>query len=232
VGDASFQRKCLGKMSQVSRQGRTILFVSHNMGAITRLCRRAIWLDSGRLRESGDAETVVGNYLRSGAEQAGEVTFHDNGQKAPGSEYIRLEAIRVRGSDGTVTPTLDVRRPFTLEVQYRILKRTSNLRVGVRLMAHDGTVLLSSTDMDQTEELVREPGVYVSRCTVPGELLNYGQYFVSVGCDFPMVRTHFAVDQGLAFQIEQTGGAGGHISDGRGGVLRMSLPWTVQRIES
>jgi len=232
VGDASFQRRCLGKMSQVSRQGRTILFVSHNMGAITRLCRRAIWLDRGQVRQSGDAETVVASYLRSGAEQAGEVMFHDNGQKAPGSEYIRLEAIRVRGSDGVVTATLDVRRPFTLEVQYRILRRTSNLRVGVRLMAHDGTVLLSSTDMDQNEDLVREPGVYVSRCTVPGELLNYGQYFVSVGCDFPMVRTHFAVDQGLAFQIEQTGGAGGHISDGRGGVLRMSLPWTVQRIES
>jgi lipopolysaccharide transport system ATP-binding protein len=99
-------------------------------------------------------------------------------------------------------------------------------------MAHDGTVLLSSTDMDDHEELNREPGVYVSRCDVPGEFLNYGKYYLSVGCDFPAVRAHFVVDQALGFQVEQTGGVGGHISDGRLGMLRMRLPWNVERLAS
>jgi lipopolysaccharide transport system ATP-binding protein len=232
VGDAAFQRKCLGRMGQVAQQGRTILFVSHNMATITRLCQRVLWFDRGRLRDSGDAEQIVARYLISGAEEAGEVTYCDNGDKAPGSEYVKLEAIRVRGSDGLVTPTLDVRFPFTIEVQYRVLRRANNLRVGVRLMAHDGTVLLSSTDMDNRDELIREPGVYVSGCEVPGDLLNYGQYYVSVGCDFPMIQTHFLVDQGLAFHVAQTGGVGGHISDGRPGMLRLRLPWKVERIES
>ena len=231
VGDLAFQRKCLGKMGQVARQGRTILFVSHNMAAITRLCQRALWFERGRLVESGDTEQIVAKYLTSSTEEMGEVTYCDNGDKPPGSEFVRLEAIRVRGSDGLVTPLLDVRLPFTLEVQYRVLKRTTNLRIGVRLNAHDGTVVLTSTDMDDHDELIREPGVYLSRCDIPAELLNYGQYYVTVGCDFPMVRTHFQVDPALAFHIEQTGGAGGHLNDGRTGLLRLRLPWKVERIE-
>jgi len=231
VGDAAFQRKCLGKMGQVARAGRTVLLVSHNMAAVTRLCDRALWFDHGRLRESGPPGEIITKYLASTAEEGGEVWYsHANGNGGPGSEYVRLEAIRVRSDRGLVASTLDIRRPFHVEVQYRILRRTSNLRVGVRLSAHDGTVLLSTTDMDHEGELVREPGVFVSRCEVPGELLNCGLYYVTVGCDFPMVQTHFLVDHGLAFQIAPTGGAGGHISDGRSGLLRLQLPWAVEQV--
>ena len=229
VGDAAFQRKCMSKIGQVAEGGRTVLFVSHNMAAITRLCGRALWFDRGQLRESGDAEKIVANYLAFGTEEAGEITYSNNGHKAPGSEYVRLEAIRVRGSDGTVTQTLDVRLPFTLEVQYRVLKRATNLRVGVQINTQDGTTILATTDMDSQEELVREPGVYTSCCKLPGEFLNHGQYYVAVGCDFPTVQTHFHVDPALAFYIAQTGGVGGHINDDRKGMLRVRLPWKVER---
>ena len=193
VGDAAFQRKCMSKMGQVAEGGRTVLFVSHNMAAISRLCGRALWFDQGQLRESGDAEKVVASYLAFGTEEAGEIIYNNNGHKGPGSDYVRLEAIRVRGSDGTVTPTLDVRRPFTLEVQYRVLKCASNLRVGVQINSQDGTAILATTDMDSQEELVREPGVYTSCCKLPGEFLNHGQYYLAVGCDFPTVQTRFHV---------------------------------------
>lgn len=232
VGDSAFQRKCLGKMGEVARGGRTILFVSHNMAAITRLCQRALWFDEGRLREDGGPEEIVGRYLAAGAGTGGEVVF-PNAQRreAPGSEYVTLEAIRVRGGDGSLQPSVDVRRPFSIEVQYRILRRTSGLRIGVRLAAHDGTILLSTTDADGDEhERQRDPGVFVSRCEIPGEFLNYGLYYVTVGCDFPMVQTHFLVEHGLAFQIAPTGGAGGHISDGRSGLLRLQLPWSVAQV--
>ncbi len=232
VGDAAFQRKCLGKMGEVAKQGRTVLFVSHNMAAITRLCERALWFDRGGLRESGKPQETVARYLASSAAEGGEVVYSDaDGHSVPGSEYIRLEAIRVRSTNGDVSTTLDVRFPFTIDVQYRVLRRTTNLRVGVRLSAHEGTVLLSTTDMDDQEELTREPGVYVSRCQVPGELLNYGLYYVTVGCDTPSVQSHFLVDHGLAFQVAPTGGVGGHINDGRTGLLRLRLPWTLERVE-
>lgn len=230
VGDAAFQRKCLGKMGQVARQGRTILFVSHNMAAIGRLCQRVLWLERGRLRETGETNELVAKYLSAGAEEAGEVSYCSNGHKAPGSEYVELQALRLRTNRGQVSSTFDSRHPFALEVQYRVLRPASNLRVGVRLMTHDGTVLLSSTDMDEHDELVREPGVYVSRCDIPGEFLNHGKYFVSVGCDFPAVRVHFMVDQALGFQVAQTGGVGSHINDGRLGILRTRLPWNVEKV--
>ena len=229
VGDLAFQRKCLGKMGQVAKGGRTILFVSHNMAAITRLCGRALWLDLGQLRDSGEAEKVVANYLKSSTEEAGEAIYDRNGNEAPGSEYVQLEAIRVRNSDGIVTPTLDARLPFTLEIQYKVLRRISNLRVIMRLNAHDGTAILESTDMDDQDELVREPGIYTSHCHVPGEFLNHGQYYVAVISDSPNIQYHFQVDPALAFQIAQTGGAGGHINDDRKGMLRMQLPWKVER---
>ena len=92
-------------------------------------------------------------------------------------------------------------------------------------------VVLSSTDVDNTEDgLEREPGTYVSHCTIPGDFLNYGQYFVSVGADFPMMQAHFFLDRGLAFRIEQTGGVGGSIPDGRSGILRLRLPWDIEKL--
>jgi lipopolysaccharide transport system ATP-binding protein len=80
------------------------------------------------------------------------------------------------------------------------------------------------------DERVREPGRYVSRCTVPGDFLNFGQYFVSVGADFPMIQSHFFCDRSLSFLVERTGGVGGHIPDARSGMLRMRLPWDVDRV--
>jgi lipopolysaccharide transport system ATP-binding protein len=232
VGDATFQRKCLGKMGEVARQGRTILLVSHNMAAITRLCQRVLWLDHGELRGSGNTGQVVPEYLRTGAQDTGEVLYGNNGQSAPGSEFVQLKAVRIRDSEGMVSSAVDARLPFRLEVQYNMLKRASNLRVGMRVIAHDGTIVLSSTDMDSQDEFVREPGAYVSRCDVPGEFLNYGQYYISVGCDFPMVAGHFLVEQALAFQVAQTGGVGGHINDGRLGLLRLRLPWRIEKVGS
>lgn len=231
VGDAAFQKKCLGKMAEVAGEGRTVVFVSHNMAAITRFCQWGIWLDGGQLQARGSAEEVVAQYLASGVQELGEAIFPDQVQQAPGSDYVRLLAVRIRDKKGQITSSLDVRHPFTIEMHYRILRRASSLRLGLILTTDDGVVVLSSKDMDNAEEgLDREPGTYVSSCTIPGDFLNYGQYVVSVGADFPMMQTHFFLERGLAFRIEQTGGVGGSIPDGRNGVLRMRLPWNMEKL--
>jgi lipopolysaccharide transport system ATP-binding protein len=229
VGDAAFQKRCLGKMEEVAGGGRTILFVSHNMAAITRFCTRCIWIDAGQVRADGNTEEIVASYLSSGVRESGEVTFADS--DAPGSEYVRLAAVRLRDTTGLVTAAVDARQPFTIEVEYRVLRRATSLRVGFTLLAADGSALLSSTDLESDNEgLVREPGKYISRCTIPGDFLNYGQYFVSVGADFPMIQSHFFCDRGLSFVLERTGGVGGHIPDARSGMLRMRLPWNVAAV--
>ena len=231
VGDAAFQKRCLGKMQEVAGGGRTILFVSHNMAAITRFCSRCIWIDGGEVRADGKTEEIVASYLASGVRNSGEMVFSDHPDQAPGSEYVRLAAIRVRDNAGRVTATIDAQQSFVLEIEYRVLRRTSGLRVGLTILAPDGSALLSSTDLDAGhDELAREPGSYVSRCTIAGDFLNYGQYFVSVGADFPMIQSHFFCDRGLGFMVERTGGIGGHIPDARSGMLRMRLPWEVARV--
>jgi lipopolysaccharide transport system ATP-binding protein len=231
VGDAAFQRKCLGKMGDVAGEGRTVLFVSHNMAAITRLCRWGIWLDHGQLKDFGAADEIVARYFAAGVQALGELTFRDRPAEAPGSEFIRLIAVRIRSGDGHATTSIDARSPVSVEIEYEVLRPAASLRVGFSLTAHDGTVLFSSTDADTLEE-ARTPGTFLSRCTIPGNFLNYGQYFLSVGSDTPMIQTHFFIDRGLSFTVEQTGGIGAHISDGRQGLLRPDLPWTMRRLAS
>jgi lipopolysaccharide transport system ATP-binding protein len=232
VGDASFQKRCLGKMEEVSTQGRTILFVSHNMAAITHFCKWGIWLNGGQMEVCANIEEIVARYLTSGVQECGEISFSDDLSQVPGSEYVRLSAVRIRDRNELIASSLDVRHPFSIEIEYRVLRRVKNLRIGLRLLGHDGFAILSSTDMDDSEgEMEREPGKYTSRCCLPGDFLNYGQYFVSIGSDFPMMQVHFTLDRALAFQVESTGGVGGSIPDGRSGILRVRLPWKIQKSE-
>ena len=233
VGDVAFQRKCLGKMGEVAQSGRTVILVSHNMAAVARRCTRAVWLDKGQLHMEGDADQVIAAYLASGTNGIGELTFSEDLNQRPGTEYIRLGAVRVRSHKGTVTNTLDLRFPFSVEMEYRILRPAANLRLGLRIIANDGTVIFSTRDLDDGNEVqVRNPGDYISRCSIPGNFLDYGDYFVSFGADVPKSRNHFALDQALAFRIEPTGGAGGHVADGRSGLLRIQLPWEIEPLSA
>jgi len=231
VGDAAFQTKCLGKMDSVTKEGRTILFVSHNMAAVSRLCGRALWIDQGQAKLLSSPEQVVAAYLASTALEAPHVSFRDRLEQAPGSDTIRLLEVGVRTQDGRFASSLDARSPFTIEITYEILQRTSNLRVGCRLLSHDGTVVLSSNDMDTREhDLDRLPGIYLNRCTMPGEFLNFGRYYVSIGADTPMLRSHFRLEREVTFQIEQTGGVGSQYADGRPGLVRLPLDWDLQKV--
>lgn len=231
VGDANFQRRCLGKMEEVAGAGRTVVFVSHNLAAIGRFCRWAAWLDNGTLREYGPAQDVVGHYLAAGEQDTGEVRYPDD-STAPGSEFIRLQAVRLRTRDGVVSTSPDPRQPFFIEVEYRILRRCVGLRIGATLFGRDGTSVLSTKDLDALpEDLERLPGVYQSRCEFPGELLNFGHYYLTVGSDTPMLQGHFSVDRVLTLRLEQTGGVGGHAADGRSGLIRLRLPWDVRQLD-
>jgi lipopolysaccharide transport system ATP-binding protein len=227
VGDARFQARCLGKMEEVAAQGRTIIFVSHNMAAITRFCTRCIWLDEGTIRELGDSLSVVGKYLAQGSDGSGEVVFPT--ETAPGSEYVRLLAVRTKNGRGDNASLVTSNEPITLEIEYETLRETIGLRIGATLIASEGSEVLSTKDLDfLPEDLHRGAGRYVSRCVLPGDFLNYGRYFVSVGADFPMIQSHFNVDRVLSIRIENAGSVGNQVADGRRGLVRMKFPWSVQ----
>jgi lipopolysaccharide transport system ATP-binding protein len=198
---------------------------------VSRFCSRCIWLDQGVIRDVGDPESIVAKYLSMGIDETGEVTFPDDGT-SPGSDYVRLLGVRIRDAQGQVTVAPDARASMFLEIEYRLLQSAPGLRVGARLVGSDGAVLLSTTDHDDSpEKTPRLAGRYLSRCEIPGHFLNYGQYFVTVGADFPMIQSHFAVDRILSLRIERVGGTSSHIPDGREGMLRMTLPWTISSVD-
>jgi lipopolysaccharide transport system ATP-binding protein len=230
VGDAKFQARCLGKMSESASNGRTILFVSHNISAVARFCPRCIWLDQGQLRAFDDSRSVTAKYLAFGESGAATVTFPAD--TAPGSEYVRLRAVRLLGADGESTTSVASDEALFLEVEYQTMRDTVGLRIGATITTMDGTALLATKDLDgMPEDEARPPGRYVSRCELPGNFFNYGQYFLSVGADFPMVESHFQLDRVLSFQVDAAGGVAGHIPDKRLGHLRIKLPWVVRRLD-
>ncbi len=121
VGDAAFQKKCLGKMEGVAKEGRTVLFVSHNMQAVTRLCERVILLDGGAVVGDGPAGQMVTRYLSSN-EGSTKLREWDDPVRAPGSGVVRLCAVRARTEDGDTTDLVDIRKPLGVEIEYEVLE--------------------------------------------------------------------------------------------------------------
>jgi lipopolysaccharide transport system ATP-binding protein len=230
VGDVAFQRKCLGKMQDVAGEGRTVLFVSHNMGAITRLCRRGIWLERGGVVQTDSAEAVVAAYLAAGSEAGGERVWPDDAS-APGGKKVRLRAVRILNDEGEVVSIVDMRKRTYVEIDYRVLEPMEKLRVTLRLLTMDGTIVLASTDRSDEEwrDRPRPAGDYTSRCVLPGKLLNATNYTVGVYSDIPFVESLYRYENAVTFSVEGTGDHGGEHGEAWPGAVCPDLQWTVSR---
>src|SRR5882672_1259783 len=232
VGDAAFQKKCLGRMGDVAKEGRTVLFVSHNLGAVNTLCGSAIWLDNGQVELVGQTEQAVTAYLSRGAQLSGERCWLGN-EDSPGTSKIRLTAARVLNPDNEPISSVDVRRPVYVEIEYDVLKFLPSFRVAVRLLATDGTVILTSADSSNNcwEESSREPGRYASKCEIPGNFLNIGRYMLTISADIPFVEELFFVENCLSFHVEQTGSHSGRFPERWPGVICPKLDWHIERLD-
>ena len=231
VGDAAFQRKCLNKMQTVGQNGRTVLFVSHNMPAVTRLCERTIMLDGGRVLCDGPSGEVVGAYLSSHAGTAATREWSDT--EAPGDDVVRLRAVRVRRDDGEIGDAIDIRRPVGVEVEYDVLKPGHVLSPNLHFFNEEGTYVFMSGDQDpEWRKTPRPTGRFSSTAWVPGNLLSEGTLFVGAAITTPdPVNVRVYERDAVAFQIIDTmegdsvrGEWGGAIP----GVIRPMLNWTTR----
>jgi lipopolysaccharide transport system ATP-binding protein len=144
VGDAAFQKKCLGKMGDVAKQGRTVLFVSHNMGAIQRLCKRAIWIDSGRIMADGDAPSVVGQYIDSASEG-----FVQHPQQArAGLQYLVIERVVLKNGEGEATVDFESGDRLIVEVHYNALSRILQPYFWISISSQFGSLFGSNMLLD------------------------------------------------------------------------------------
>jgi lipopolysaccharide transport system ATP-binding protein len=177
VGDADFQKKCLSKMEDVGSRGRTVLFVSHNMSAVTRLCGRCIHIEGGRLIEDGPPDQVVKNYLISDQGTMAQKEWHDP-EKKPGGDEAILHAVRIRSGDGLIADTIDIRKPFTLEMEYDLLQPGIVLMPIFHLKNEQGQDVFVTIDQDPAwRRRPRPKGRYISKVTIPGNLLAEGMIF-------------------------------------------------------
>jgi len=226
VGDAAFQDKCLGKMSDVARSGRTVLFVSHNLGAIKRLCKRSVWIDYGRIAQLGRTDQVIGAYLDSASSHDAVWRAENEASNGYGHSPVRLCQVSVRNAFGRATDRFQMDSPLIVEMDYDVLTDLENLRFGLVLTGDDGTVIFESKDTDPAGYgVTRRRGHYIARCRIPGDLLNAGRYYASIKIDRPQQEVLFQRDQLLRFVIEATDERGGKPGEGRLGVVRPTLKW-------
>jgi lipopolysaccharide transport system ATP-binding protein len=180
VGDAEFQKKCLDKMDDVGHTGRTILFVSHNMQAITRLCNRCILLESGKIRMDGHSHRVASAYLTSGFGTSAVREWADL-TKAPGDDVVRLSAVRVRTETGGLADSFDIRRSIGIELEYEVLEPGYVFHPHFGLTNDDGILLFVAQDIDPQWRGRRRPaGRYISTGWIPGNFLGEGAMAVGV----------------------------------------------------
>ena len=182
VGDAPFQKKCLGKMNDVARAGRTVLFVSHNLGAVSQLCSRGIILKNGRVVFDGNAPDAVTTYVEDMRSASSSVTFENE----PGKN-MQILSMSVVSPDGEEISTHPHTESFSVVVKYRVDKWTIGAHVCLDVFTENGTRLLWATDVESIDDLSveRKSGLYTARITIPEMVLTPGFYYFTTGIYAP-----------------------------------------------
>lgn len=223
VGDAEFQRKCLGKMGEVARGGRTVVFVSHNMGAVRNLCQRVIWLQAGTLHDQGHSFELVEKYLSVGASSSEKIVLSADDEKP-----MRLREISVIDSSGVTTNHLSMSSPFWVSVTYDINQKVRGAHVICFIVTHDGVTVLGSGDADcEPQRLgLRLPGQYTGKFSIPAHLLGEGRYYLTVSLGIPFVNVFDRHEHILSFEITDVDSRRRELQHlRRPGILGMEIPW-------
>lgn len=221
VGDASFQKKCLGKMQDVSRAGRTILFVSHNMAAVKALCSRALLMGDGTVAASGKVADVADEYLL-GATPGATAREWQDAASAPGNENIRVAYVRVVPPDGNVAITIDT--GALIEIGFDNLRENINLDCTVYVTSSDGVIIFESGHIISSDGDSRS-GFYHLTGRMPEHLLNAGRYSLNMVFGKDQRYVLFRMDEVVFFEVENTATGRGLNMSVAPGVIRPMLCW-------
>ncbi|HZY11079.1 MAG TPA: Wzt carbohydrate-binding domain-containing protein, partial [Bacteroidota bacterium] len=225
VGDADFQKKCLGKMGEVAKEGRTVLFVSHNMGIINQICPQTILLNKGLLATFDSSEKVVKEYLMHDGVHKSDIHIEPDSNKK-----IAFTRVWIADQNGKATSNFDVRRPFSIHTAFLVQQRTRGVDIAVRVRNSSGVIVftsqLSSTVDDS--EVDFHPGNYVSHVQIPAELLAPDSYSLMVAIHIPFVTILDRYDEILRFNIDETGSLMSKYRGGYGCIL-VRLSWDIER---
>jgi len=205
VGDVAFQRKCLGKMGDLSQSGRTVLFVSHNMQAIRSLCRHAMWLEQGQLKAFGPSENVIEKYLDVAGRNKNLGNLDARLQAMPADPSFRMNYVSLE-QDGVTASTALSGKPLDLVLGYSIFKDTPGFHICVSIFDTEGSLLIETIHNGDAEEppLVKA-GDYVSRVSFPAEFFASHAYEVGILPSIASVRNIWPRPLTIPFAVEASG---------------------------
>ncbi len=231
VGDIEFQKKCLGKMENVAQEGRTVLFISHNMIAVEKLCKKVIWLHSGILQDYGENQTVIARYLRTSFTSCVEQVW-DILESAPGNDIVRLHAIRIRPDTNSSLQTITMHTPLMIEVAFWNLWSAAYLDITLHLCTENGVVAFGTGTLHEPAWHGRPfpKGLFRSICYIPGDLLNSGIHRVNVLVVQNQSALLFIQEDALIFEVAETPDARGGWYGKLAGVVRPKLQWITECI--
>lgn len=234
VGDAEFQKKCLGKMGDVAQQGRTVLFVSHNMSAILRLTEEAIVLNKGRLIKRAPSPEAVDFYLASGQAETGERIWQREEIPSNAAPFKPI-ALRIRDRTGKIVDTVRSTEPTTIEWEYQLDAPITGLRLGMYLNTMRGEYVFTSFDTDDARQYeqfgARQPGRYISCCEIPADFFNEGRYYFGVNASSFGVRRYFMDENAISFNVDISGAPGTQWPELRQGPVRPRLDWKIEKLD-
>jgi lipopolysaccharide transport system ATP-binding protein len=234
VGDVSFQKKCLGKMQDIRNQGRTVLFVSHDTSAVTRICNRAIALNQGKVVFEGKATEVIRNYLNSSWGISAERDFSME-LNAPQSEFVKLKSVRVVNENYETLSSHDIRQKIGLQATYEVLKSGEILLPNFQVYNQDRVQIFTVQDVTETwKRREKEKGEYTSTVWIPPNFMAEGTFFLNfaVVTYLPSFRVHFHHLDTVSFDVidsDDGNTARGDYAGKMEGIIRPILDWETSK---
>jgi lipopolysaccharide transport system ATP-binding protein len=231
VGDVDFQHKCLDKMQAIMREGRTILFVSHNMSAVTRLCTRAVALGKGRVVEEGSPQQVVASYLNSGWGLTAEKIWET---ELPGNEIVRLKSVRIINESGETSGSIEMHRRVGIEAEYEVFASGHVLVPNFHVFSQERQQLFAVQDVaTEWNDKSREKGIYKTRAWLPPNFFNEGRIIVeaAISSHVPETRVHLRTDEAVSFEVVENPDYNytrGAFSGAMPGVVRPAAEWDTE----
>ena len=233
VGDAEFQKKCLGKMGEVTGQGRTVLFVSHQMATVSTLCTRGIVLQSGAVVMDGTADQAINSYIRFQKDDNAEKNWPDF-RSAPGNEHVRIMGVRVL-SGGRVTSNVAISQPVAVEIDFCNTRPGAFLSSNIQLFDKSGVGVLSSVNWssaalgeDEWSGAPYPQGTYRARCVIPANFLNESTYSINALILSDTANIIARADEAVSFTVHDTGEMRKEFTGSWLGVVRPKLAWQTR----
>jgi homopolymeric O-antigen transport system ATP-binding protein len=231
VGDAAFQKKCLGRMGAIADHGRTVLFVSHDMTNIAVLCQRAIVLDTGQVSMDGAPAAAIERYLSRQAQGQARIEWQPD--HAPGDDIARMLRVAVCRCDSTLSEAFFLQESVMLEIEYMVLRDDVRLNPVFTIQNSLGVVVFSTSNFEDQHwsEQAYPSGRYRAQCRIPEHLLNEGQYFVNALLVQETRFTRALAERAVQFAIHDDGSTRGSYVGTWVGVVRPRCIWRTTYVE-